>query len=255
MTAIVTLGFEEQISFWTDAACYDDDGVVRLMKQKATIFLHLPAIVAARGSGNAASLAKHSIDLAETFDHVVEELPQIVEDASLYAWATFGEPINLQVVVGGYSVSAGGLQRYCCWYNRDLDRPELRRLDICELSVEPAVGELALRSAGLIGDDRWIIRDNQSIVRLMELQRHTIMSIGPDVHGNPRRSGSIVGGFVQETRLFADGWAETHIIHRWDQDRIGERLVPTGQLIDPDGNPIEGFNATQHAGEPEHADC
>jgi hypothetical protein len=237
MTAIITYADDEGVTVWTDAVHYDKDGVARFFLQKADIVLHLPAIIASRGSGHAGVLAKHYLSFCNTFDEAAGRLADITAAASHEAELLFGDPVNINLLVAGLSDREGGLQRLTCNYRRDRDSGELigptvSRSGPREITVEPDIPEGALRDAELIGENGGLfLRDSASAIAIMEIQRRIPYEYGPAQNG----CGSIVGGFIQETRLFADGYADSRIIHRWPEDRIGERLAPAGAILGIEG--------------------
>ncbi len=225
MTAIIGVRFNNGVVFYTDAACYDQAGVVGQFRQKADISIHLPAIIATRGSARAGEVLKFLMSNLNTFDELVIQLPGLMSEASVNGLLA-GEPINLMAITGGFSGERQKWELYEMLISGEsitqLDEGSLKLRPVESVQITPrpsddALGDLGLLDAGVL---RLRGNDDGEFVRVMEAARRTECHL----HPSSELKGCIVGGFVQKTVL-TQNEAWTSIIHHWP-DRIGEMIDP-----------------------------
>ncbi|MGY2988712.1 hypothetical protein [Bradyrhizobium sp. USDA 4508] len=220
MTAIVAIVRKEGIVFYTDGACYGPDGTLVLECQKADILMDIPCIISARGEHQQARWFKYAIGWfhIHDFDGLVNILPHLLTQAAASA-PRFGEPVNLCVLIGGWSARSSSWELYRAII--DAEGSEVMKVSTAFIS-EPEPHREMLIAHGLMKDDALDLRgDDEAIIRYMQCLRATKFGFGPS-HRGEEDTGCIVGSFIQRTAL-AMNEAATEIIYRWP-DEIGQPL-------------------------------
>ena len=226
MTAILAFVKKSGVCFYTDGAAYgEDDGSLLFASQKTSILLHVPCIIACRGSSLLGGLfhaaIAHREPSARTFDGLADSMPEILKQAASAA-VKLGSRINLATVYGGWSAQSK------CWklYRAFVAGESLENFDVEIVErgfhIEPTVPLELLAARGLLQNGALDLREGDaSAIRYMECQRETPFELAPPVHSEVKY-GCIVGCFIQKTVLTHDG-ATTEIIHRWP-DEVGKPL-------------------------------
>lgn len=226
MSAILAFVKKNGVMFYTDGASYGEYGSLGCVSQKAEVMLHMPCIMATRGScqfGNSLRFVRDTFQLSG-FDDLVDALPRFLRIATDAA-PQFGHEINLSVLLGGWSRRSESWELYRGFVGGEApDQLDERSFEVIKITagylLEPEPPHELLTARGLLGDDGLDLRDGDAaIIRYMECQRETKFKFG---RGGHRGEGCVVGCFVQKTTLTQDE-ATTAIIHEWP-DEVGKLL-------------------------------
>lgn len=216
MTANNLVASKKHNCIWiaTDAASYDDQGVLGAIKSKVRAIPEWPAVITGRGNTFGLDTAARELTRrASNFDELVgiasRELPLIVAEFKLdrpfelnLAGFFRGRPMIFFIRTPGYDSSGSGWPPYIvCPVGPTLFGPW------------PS-GEL-ISAAGFVEPDPDDAPENiaRSLHKLLELQRRVQADDGL----------SRVGGFAELTTITPDK-IEQRTLHAWDEDRIGQRM-------------------------------
>lgn len=215
MTAVNCIVSPNCIFIATDAAAYDDSGVLTGTRSKVHLLPEWPAVITGRGNSfgiDTASreLARRATGFNELVGIASRELPLVVEQFKLdrpfeLVLAGFfnGRPNTFFIRTEGGNDSAGLLPYVAFPMGPTLFGPwPSDELIAASGFVEPHPDDAPEKVA-------------RDMHKLLELQRRT-----PAEDGFPR-----VGGFAELTVVTPNG-IEQRVIHRWAGDRIGERMSP-----------------------------
>lgn len=229
MTALMVAVLDNAVVVYSDGAIHNRSGIVVGFRQKADIELHLPAIIASRGSG-IAGLSLRSLMVAfGTFDQAVESLAQVMPIAAADG-VHHGDDVNLSAMLAGWSEARQRWEAWNCWLRgNDLDHlvdGSLQLEQVPRFLADPFPDEERLNASGMLTDGRlqFDLTNDGDFITFMEAIRKTPFPVGP---GPDAPVGCIVGGFIQKTTLTRDR-AETVIIHRWD-DEEGRPMSPSDE--------------------------
>jgi len=202
----------------TDAASYDDHGVVTDISSKILAVPEWSAVITGRGNSFGLDTAARELRCrASSFDELVciasRELPLIVEKFKLdrpfeinLAGFFSGKPMAFFIRTPGGNNSMGNWPPFF----------------VCPVAVN-SIAFCPRPSDGLIATSGFVEPTpddapetiERGLHKLLELQRRT-----PPEDGFPR-----VGGFAEITTITPSG-IEQQIVHRWAEDRIGARMSP-----------------------------
>lgn len=225
MTALAILRADIGIVIASDGASYDDDGRLRMVKQKVDLHPHISCAIASRGSALAPWFVSDDLfwrGQSPTFDDLVTAMPDLARGARQFV-AERGSPTtqNFSLYLCGWSDARERFETYAV-RSRDTEQAPactLIPLPAVYLAPEPYHDVAAafgmqlpppdLRAAG------W--------EDLAEYGTRSICAArfceGSATGENPH---CCVGGFVQVTSL-ARELVLSRIVHRWP-DPIGELL-------------------------------
>lgn len=226
MTVAIIVAGNNGILAYADGAAYDDDGRLGQFKSKCRIITHNDALVFGRGSGFASDFAKDYLARCNGYDEMVEALPKALRLSSEAGQVICGEPVNLGLVIAGFSVSA---EKWCIHHGIVYLEPDgsfgegsfvVNQDDVVHFSRWPSIE--ALSANGLSyeeGGDLWDVTSDENAVRFLEALRQTPVRLHP---GTNEIMGCNCGGFIERFAV-NHGVGSQIIIHRWP-DKIGEKL-------------------------------
>lgn len=205
----------DRIMIATDGASYDDRGVITDIESKLRTLREWPAVISGRGNSfgidtAARELARRATSFDELVNIAARELPLIVEQFRLdrpfeLVMAGFfnSRPNAFFIRTEGGNDSAGLLPYVAFPMSPTLFGPwPSDELIVASKFVEPNPDDTSDSVA-------------RNLHKLLELQRRT-----------PAEDGfSRVGGFAELTIITAAG-IERQVIHRWTEDRVGQRMSP-----------------------------
>lgn len=224
MTACVFITGSNGIEVFSDGAAYDDDGVLGHYSLKVDLLPHIPAIVFARGGGSVTDYAKRYLSILPTFDDMVTQMASAIKRASIMGKIVANDPLNIGVIIGGFSESAQEWQAWRMGARADGGEivPESFKADrLPSFYAEPWPDAASIEAVGLGTEDdfRWNHTVSDGIA-LMEAIRRSEQQLHPDSD----MMGCLCGGFVQRSVVTMEMTA-TEIVHRWP-DKIGEKMNP-----------------------------
>ena len=212
MTAINVWKTTREILFFTDGASWDEECCVTSFGSKVSAFPDVPAV--AVGSGCAATVRFLVNEIVGTasraggdFGDVVRNMREVGRTMSAAHQRRGGLPVpgeehaTVRIVVGGFEKDRASIYVF---KPPDSFEP-VRCAEVMQPDLEGASFDALAGASGGV-----LIR---RIVRLMEHQRRCACVSG----------GSVVGGFIEMTKLSIDGCITRQIVHRW-RDRIGEKI-------------------------------
>lgn len=221
MTACIFITGSNGIEVFSDGAAYDEAGVFGHYASKVDLAPHLPAVIFARGGGTVTDHARRMASFQPSFDALVGELPRILKCASIVGRLLTDDPLNIGVIVGGFSESRQEWQAWrsaACMDGAEIapESFELERLPA--VYVEPWPDDESLRAIGIDPQGKSLELTVEGAVTLMEAIRRSPQQLHPDSDV----TGCLCGGFIQRTVVTEDV-TTTAVVHRWP-DVIGERL-------------------------------
>ena len=212
MTAINVFKTKREILFFTDGASWDEERHVTSFGSKVAAFPDVPAVAVGSGRDDIIRFLVDEIVGAASqaggdFGDVVRNMHAVGRRMSIAHQRRGGLPIpseeraTAKIVVGGFEKDRASIYLF--------NPPERFEPVRCAEVMQPDPGDASFDArAGASGGV--LIR---RIVRLMEHQRRCASVSG----------GSVVGGFIEMTKLSIEGCITRQIIHRW-RDRIGEKI-------------------------------
>ncbi|UFW82843.1 hypothetical protein BjapCC829_22910 [Bradyrhizobium barranii] len=222
MTANNLVASKKHNCIWiaTDAASYDDHGVVGAIKSKVRAISEWPAVITGRGNTFGLDTAARELTRrASSFDEMIgicyRELPLIVEEfkldrpfeLNLAGWF-YGKPMVFFVRTPSEHDSSGmGLQPYLC-------------LPVGPTLFGPWPSDELISAASFVKPDPDDTPENivRGLCELIKLQRRV-----------PADDGfSRVGGFAELTIVTPNG-IDRQILCRWPEDRVGARMPINGE--------------------------
>lgn len=258
MSAINVLRLPDAVHVFTDAASYDEDGVLQAIAPKCCVMPHLPAALATRGPRRATDLLAAILGgLFQTFDELVSnieyQLPLICDEADELR-SEFAPRIEL--LLAGWSAERAGPETYFMQTESNPWQPEpdetlageflnpapftLRKLP--EAFISPNIDPEDLRASlppgrqinGVQNLDPAV--DGLRLLELQRAQRRELVPGGTQAHW--------IGGFGMLTSVRYDR-VEQRVIGRWNDE--------VGRLIDPPPVNWSEWNAAHRPpGAPEH---
>ena len=210
MTAINIIRTGRAVHIATDAAAYDETGIVHWFGPKVVTFPHMPAVISVGGTAGLLFQVGQQIEKrAATFDELVSGDAVTASVANLRERGWIEDDSGMVIIVAGWSAARRKPEFYL-WRPGFPPRLEMW---IAPMLIAPNVPIDVRTAAGVVlrsdmdGPPMW-----RAFVDLMELQRRL-----PEPY-------SRVGGCVQLTTVTADGISQK-ILHRWN-DRIGDLIKP-----------------------------
>ncbi|WP_027556196.1 hypothetical protein [Bradyrhizobium sp. Cp5.3] len=220
MSAIITLAQSDRVHILTDGAAYRPDGTITHFTQKVRAVPHLELAFAMRGAAIGFGPIAEEIQAAATsFDWLRTVIVPLIKACS-EAYANLLQQCeagpDFEVVVAGISETTGPSAYLVAshgrygepWIVHDL--PGLVALPCDE---EILHGIRTIVPPGASPDDVDPAREG---VAIMEIQRKK-----PNLDNGDH---CVVGGFAQLTTIAASG-ISTRIIHRWDEDVVGQKVA------------------------------
>lgn len=222
MTAGVIIVGNNGIETFTDGGAFDADGNLGQYSNKVRVLPHISALVFCRGSGSACEYAKTMCQHFTSFDNLISGMAGIALLVSKRAQQVDNDPINLSMVIAGYSDEYKEWQAHqVAVVANDLGLME-GSLTVSKLPwfyAEPWPDDEILAASSLYkdGEFQWnsTIQDG---IDFLHCQRDTVYVMHPDSD----LKGCVVGGFIEHTVLTHDR-AQQAIIHRWP-DRLWEKM-------------------------------
>jgi hypothetical protein len=232
MSAINVIVQRDAAHLITDAAVYDNDGIVRQIRPKTYVLPHLKCAIATRGPSRSTDLLGFAMaTLFSSFEDLVEQieeqLPAIIE---LHAdELTGGGNTRVDLFIVGWSEhgpAAYFIQTEPNGWVGDteiLNPPAYTLTPLPSIVASPCFTPEA-GTASMEGANR-VIRDVDDLdasmdgLRMLEIQRRDRCALvpgGPEAHW--------VGGFGLWTRIGEHSVGQS-VITRWN-DRIGEPITP-----------------------------
>ncbi len=239
MSAINVLRTKDVVHIITDAAAYDEDGVLQAIKPKCYAMPHMPAALATRGPSRATDIIAMCLGaLFRDFDELVlgieYQLPLIVEQTdelrSEYA-------PRIELILVGWSAERGRPETYFMQTESNPWQPEHGETLAGELQ-NPEPFKLQQQPECLISpnvDPEDMVEANKSLsrnvngideldpaidgLRLLEVQRQQRRALvpgGAEAHW--------IGGFGLLTSVRCDR-VEQRVIGRWP-DEVGQPILP-----------------------------
>jgi hypothetical protein len=247
MTAINTVTTTAAAHLITDGVAYLPDGTLLGLGTKTFTAPHLPMALAARGISVAPFLiGPMMVGIYATFDDLVagieDTLPYIFDEYLAQfpvAGASSCDDLAglkvLELVIAGWSEARQAGEAYMIRtheINLNADRVDggipvvpaafqLVRLDSIVACPFPLPSAMASRPPIDLDPSYDEVRLRRGLIELMELQRASLYP--PMLPGRTERH--IVGGFAQMTTVTREGIYQK-IIHRWPEDRVGEKIKP-----------------------------
>jgi hypothetical protein len=235
MSAIITLRQREAVHILCDGAGYDSEGTVRAVMSKAFAIPHLAAVIATRGSAVALPfLGTRLSALFSGFDELVSgietELPQIVHDSEEF-FAISGANSTELAVIGwsdqndsgmAFTIQTGDANDTRAEYV-DLEQPEsfklVERPDAFALPA-PSAEIMRVAAHGFLDADIDKLVPAVDLLHIMEMQRQSLIEYnGQELY--------VVGGLALLSTVARGGTKTQRVIHRWQEDQIGELIEPT----------------------------
>lgn len=214
---------EDCVAVITDGVILNENALIAGFMQKAAILAPLNAVVAFRGEAMVAAAIANMISVSATqyatFDGMKKS---VIADVKLLFAALFRGPlanvdpadIHMEVAVAGWSETDGPSAYY--FHTNDsspVDAWNIQSNDVVRVSPADST-DIAFHLACKPLTDRAIIEAAERQRRVME------------IHGPQNIRTPYVGGFLQVTTVHEDR-ISTRVIHRWDEDRIGEPIKPS----------------------------
>ncbi len=217
----------------TDAAAYDDDGILLSIGDKSYPMPHWPGVVATRGSAIGGALIAWSLsslfqNFDDAVDRIAEELPAIVDMFNLAKH-------HVELIFAGWSSRREMPEAYVIETTAKLPRnfTEEQRAGIAKgTNIVP--GEMNLTKLSDViqgpclspaivlqsGFERFDVnRDPEAAI---EALRFTIECQRHDVNPDGR---CYVGGFAAVTTVTQNSITQ-RVLHRWEEDQIGQHIKP-----------------------------
>jgi hypothetical protein len=240
MTAINFVRRRDGLHFITDGASYLLDGTLVAIGSKVHVLEHLPAVIAIRGPTIAGPILSGVFrERYATFDALVDDVEELLPDLYERSLHLFADAqTELEVYIGGWSEAR---RRYEVYSINTYDQSErlaeyadeigietkfappfkLLHVDtevfiapcLPEGAIERGFGEKPFSSVDAIPIDAFART-------ILELQRERKLALFPDMP-----AAHYVGGFAEVTTVTRDR-VESRVIHRWDDDVVGELIEP-----------------------------
>ncbi|MGV8832962.1 MAG: hypothetical protein ACOH2N_13375 [Devosia sp.] len=224
MTSIIFFRTDEGVTAYTDGSAYDAQGVFGQKSSKTAIFMHQPAIVAHKGSGNAGNLYNAFAARHATYDELCDGMADDLVQVSTYARLLFGDAINLLVTAGGFSDRTGRFEAQSMFFSLDdagkMNANALKADPVDTIIIDPWPDETLMEAIGKKHATGNCGVGDEFVIDVMEAQRATKYTLHPPPNNHTK--GCLVGAFIQKTVLMRDD-AYTRIIHEWP-DEIGQKL-------------------------------
>lgn len=239
MSSVVAICQTDAIHLITDGAMYDRNGVVVGLQSKI-IPLHLAkCVLAVRGSNWAALPLESILRFADSFDIVIERLPDLMERMIAVHTEELGPDLHsavrdFEVTVAGWSAKFGRLMvavastfnacdpndsaggSYQTGYQRFVPLEAPRAYTAPLVDVQQVLG----RQITTVGD----INELDGAADSFAL--HCAQRVTPGAYYG--KALHLIGGFAEHTVVTRDGF-EKRVMHEWP-DEVGQIIVPEGAV-------------------------
>lgn len=223
MTAINIIRQKNAVHMITDAAGYDERGVLLTIGPKAWPLPHLNAVFAARGPKLLSPLIADMLaQSATSYDALKGEFADIVI-SGCGRLGLVDDQAPFQLAVAGWSESHGPDSYVLTNHPGQADIKPWTVAQCGPISIAPSTEAMhAVFLEKVVGATAIDALDPETTaLKLIALQRHAKVSV---LNGSPDDLFFLVGGFAQITTV-TPGGISTRILHRWP-DKLGETIVP-----------------------------
>ncbi|MGD9923919.1 MAG: hypothetical protein AB7V13_21130 [Pseudorhodoplanes sp.] len=263
MSAVNVIVQRDRACIVSDGAKYDAAGILKAIGPKCVSLPHLPALIASRGACEALPILQyHATWRFPTFDHLIAGIEvTVAEIMETYDFDSGISP-EQQFTFVGWSEARGRFAAFGMVTHDITDGvrqfaedtggnvaavlaavPEPMKLiefgdDMCAPVLPDDVAEAIFSGCATIDD----VDPAVDGLKILEAQRQLKVSGRP---GWP--AAHHVGGFALLSTVTRDGVTE-RIIHRWNEDRIGEPIRPAAPFkpaIAPARDPLAGMSRLQ----------
>jgi hypothetical protein len=223
MTAINVLKQKAAVHVMTDGAHYAANGMLVGIAPKIYPLPHLRAAVATRGSKAMHIMGPDALgNCFETYDELklsaVDRMRDIVGMLDeIFKATAFGSDFDL--IVAGWSESSGPDSYLVCNHARH-GQPPWTVVELGAFSLTPSDASIHAKVFAGFPKDAGAddLDPDLEAVRVLQIQRSALLPCGPD--DVPMHT---VGGFAEITTI-TERSIESRVVHRWPEDRIGERI-------------------------------
>ncbi len=224
MTAINIIRQKEAVHIITDAAGYDDRGVLLTIGSKAWALPHLNAVMAVRGPKLLAPLLADLLGQSATsYDGLKDEFAEIMR-TGCGRLAVADDQMPFQITVAGWSERCGPDSYVLTNRSSPIDLEPWKVLQCGPISLAPATETIArtVLETILTGDANPDALDPEiAALKILAVQRRTKVALA---YGPQTDLQFLVGGFAQITTVTPSA-ITTKILHRWP-DVLGETIAP-----------------------------
>lgn len=222
MSFYMSTVYPDRVELLTDAAGWDNDGVLRTVRSKVTVVPGYPVAITSRGIyGRARRITDLLIEMVQragSFDLAMELLAEGLPTIKRAVPA--GEAVDF--CIAGHSPEAG----FAVYTFRTADEPPFVEGWKLYASTETVVCGIDGGRHGRPDFHRQFLAAGtlrESGVKFVEMFRRAKNTDGA-MAGLSQEAYCNAGGFLELTTVTADG-VRTERIHEWD-DRVGERADP-----------------------------
>lgn len=216
----------DAIHIYSDSAVYGPTGQVTGFAPKTFLLPGIGAMVVAGDLVVASALALDAMVAPDGFDGVLDRLPDYMTKVfdSLAANGGSYTPQPTVAHLAGWSQRRERLGMWSAAVGETGHHQSGEAFEIVsDILVSPVSSELVTRleNAGLVDDDGMRAETPDQWFAVAQEQRACAFAY--EFAGNAPIH--MVGGFLQHTVVTRDGLS-TRVVHRWANDRIGEKLAP-----------------------------